>query len=87
MTDLINAGFCSSCGLIREDFNGTQLTDCACSARRRHADGCTYVKAVRMPVSVGSCEPHGLDACDECDCDCGSVLKTSQPPSTGEGEK
>jgi hypothetical protein len=64
------AGFCSKCGIIREDHEGIPITDCICTAKMKHDEGCQYIKAVSMPVSVGGCDAHGLDACEECDCDC-----------------
>jgi len=64
------AGFCGKCGIIREDIDGSPVTDCICTAKEKHDATCLYLKAVAMPVSVGHCEPHGLEACEECDCDC-----------------
>jgi hypothetical protein len=66
-------GFCNACGIIRDDIDGIPWTDCVCTAKIRHAEGCMYIKAVSMWVSVGWCEAHGLDACPACDCTCGAT--------------
>ena len=66
------SGFCSKCGIVRQDVEGVPVTDCVCTAKMKHAETCTYVKAVSMWVSIRSCETHGRDACEECDCDCRS---------------
>ncbi len=65
------SGFCSKCGIWREDCEGVPVTDCVCTAKMKHKEECRYVRAVSMPVSIAQCDPHGLDACEECDCDCG----------------
>lgn len=70
-------GFCSVCGIVRTDFGGVPITDCVCTAKRKHTPICRYLKAVGMMVSVGSCEPHGLDACEHCDCNC---IGPPEPP-------
>lgn len=65
-------GFCSVCGIVRQDEEGIPVTDCVCTARLRHKEGCFYIKAVACPISIGMhCEVHGRDACPQCDCDCG----------------
>lgn len=67
-------GFCSKCGIIRQDsseaLGGVPITDCVCTAKQKHKEGCAYIQAVSMWVSIGSCTVHGLDACPECDCTC-----------------
>lgn len=70
-------GFCKACGIIREDHEGYPVTDCVCTAKLRHQEGCLYIKAVSMWVSVGSCELHGLDACPSCDCTCGATSENA----------
>lgn len=74
------SGFCSKCGIIRDDWEGIPITDCGCTAKMKHKDGCLYIKAVSMWVSVASCEVHGLDACEECDCDCGRTARVGCSP-------
>lgn len=61
-------GFCSECGIWRDP-----VSDCVCTAKINHAEHCRYVKAVSAPVSIAQCDDHGLDACEDCDCDCGKV--------------
>lgn len=63
-------GFCSKCGIVREDYNGINVTDCICTAEKKHAVNCGYLKAVSCPISVGIYCKHGLEACLECDCSC-----------------
>jgi hypothetical protein len=67
-------GFCSGCGIVREDDEtGTPITDCVCTALVDHKPDCLYVKCVRCPIDVGVyCSAHGLQACEQCDCDCRS---------------
>src|SRR5271157_1265554 len=72
---LTAVGFCSKCGIVREDYKGIPVTDCLCTVKRRHKEDCMYVKAVGMWISIVSCETHGLDACEECDCTCGAYKK------------
>jgi len=68
------AGFCRSCGIFREDFEGVPVTDCVCTALMNHLPSCRYVRAVSMWIPVHSCEAHGLDACEDCDCNCDGPL-------------
>ena len=67
-------GFCSKCGIVRQDNDGVPITDCVCTAKMKHAETCLYVKAVASWVSY-PCEAHGRDACLECDCDCGAYKR------------
>lgn len=72
-------GFCSKCGIVREDHEGVPVTDCVCTAKMKHKETCLYVKAVSCWVEIDGCqcEKHGVFACEECDCDCGF----STPPA------
>lgn len=65
------SGFCSKCGIIRQDEDGYPVTDCVCTATMKHAPECVYIKVVSLWVSICGCEVHGLDACPDCDCTCG----------------
>jgi hypothetical protein len=82
VSPLTAVGFCSKCGIVREDYKGYPVTDCLCTAKKKHKEDCVYVKAVGMWISVASCEKHGYDACEECDCTCGAHKK--EEPTTSE---
>ena len=71
---LNRVGFCSRCGIVREDTpDGTPVSDCICTAAKWHKPGCFYLLSVSSPIAVGSCSAHGLDACEICECDCAEV--------------
>jgi len=67
-------GFCSKCGIVREDYRGIPVTDCVCTAKRKHKDDCMYVKAVGMWIEIDDirCDAHKNFPCEECDCTCGA---------------
>ena len=69
-TDVV--GFCSKCGIIRQDTaEGIPITDCVCTALKRHTEACGYVVSVRCPIDVGiGCDKHDRVICEECDCNC-----------------
>ncbi len=68
MTRDSKVGFCSVCGILRQDVNGVPETDCRCTAERTHRPGCMYVQAVGAPIGFPCM--HGRDACISCDCTC-----------------
>ncbi len=80
---LTAVGFCSKCGIVREDYKGIPITDCVCTAKRKHKETCMYVKAVSMWISIVSCEVHGRDACEECDCTCGAYSAPERQAKAG----
>lgn len=64
-------GFCSKCGIIREDYKGIPVYDCVCTALIKHSKDCFYTKLIQCPVDLGmSCKTHQLEICENCDCDC-----------------
>ena len=71
----IDVGFCSVCGIIREDAilpdgRRVPVTDCACSAILHHKQRCLYLKLAGSPIDIGGCERHGRFPCEACDCTC-----------------
>lgn len=74
---LTAVGFCSKCGIVREDYKGIPVTDCICTASKKHKPDCMYLKGVACPIDIDMyCEKHSLFPCEECDCDCGALQKT-----------
>ena len=64
-------GFCSRCGLIRQDdAHGWPVTPCACFIEH-HAQDCRLRIAIRAPIAI-PCDEHRADSCPVCfSCTCG----------------
>jgi hypothetical protein len=60
----VDVGFCSKCGILREDDEHGPMTPCACFVEH-HADDCRLRIAVRSPISF-ACDAHGRDSCPAC---------------------
>ena len=79
MSEEIEIGFCSKCGILREDMNGIPLFDCKCTAEKKHKSECRYLKAVSCYISI-PCDEHGWDVCPKCDaCDCKTTDSNKKP--------
>lgn len=50
------------------------MIQCVCLEARQHINNCLYRKSLLSAIDF-PCEKHGLDACLECDCDCGKLVK------------
>lgn len=83
--ELDESGFCSKCGIFRQDVivcefgscgeyidRRVAITDCPCTAvRYGHAKTCRYTVACAFPVGLEGRAAHGQFPCEDCDCDCG----------------
>ena len=64
-----DVGFCSKCGIVRQDDAYGPATPCACFVAH-HSRDCRLRVAVSAWIAI-SCEEHGRDACPACfSCTC-----------------
>lgn len=81
-------GFCSGCGLVRQDSeDGVPETECACMVKH-HTEDCAYRRAVSCAIGF-PCDKHDLEVCPDCDaCTCGAndniKFRASAPPRDAE---
>lgn len=71
----LKMGFCSKCGICREDAvyeDGVRLaaTDCACTVLLVHRKDCMYTRFVGAAIYIAGCAIHHIFPCESCDCTC-----------------
>lgn len=63
-------GFCTKCGILRQDDKFGPVTPCACFVDH-HAGDCRLRIALRSWIAI-ACAAHGKDSCPSCSsCTCG----------------
>ena len=69
-----NVGFCSKCGIVREE-NPTELGSCPCLlvSYWGHTEECSLVRAAACPIEI-DCEHSCSSVCEICTpCTCGAI--------------